>query len=108
MADSIEKETASFNSVYVLIDEPGDLALFSGAQEIDTDKLGEHLQKFSGAIQYSERAPTVGIISNLRRHGKGASLGKIVSTRPGPSSQTDTRKRQREARGQKVGAAKIT
>jgi hypothetical protein len=50
MADSIEKETASFNSVYVLIDEPGNVELFSGAKEIDTDKLGEHLQKFSGAI----------------------------------------------------------
>lgn len=43
-------ETASSNSVYVLIDEPRDLEQFGGPKEIDADKLGEHLQKFSDAI----------------------------------------------------------
>jgi hypothetical protein len=50
MADVTEKETTSFSSVYVLIDEPADVELFSGAKEIDADKLGEHLQNFSGGI----------------------------------------------------------
>jgi hypothetical protein len=45
-----EQEPTSFGSVYVLIDEPRDLEQFGGPKEIDADKLGEHLQKFGGAI----------------------------------------------------------
>jgi hypothetical protein len=50
MSSSIEQKSTSFSSVYVLIDEPADLEQFGGPKEIDADKLGDHLQKFSGAI----------------------------------------------------------
>ena len=38
-------------TIYVLVDDdPVGIARFAGAQEIDADKLGQQLQKFSSAI----------------------------------------------------------
>lgn len=53
MVDTSQKETASSNTLYVLIDEPADIEQFGGPKEIDADKLGEHLQKFSSAISHA-------------------------------------------------------
>ena len=38
------------NSVYVLIDDANDVAQFGGPSEIDADKLGDHLKRFSDGI----------------------------------------------------------
>ncbi|MCU1326135.1 MAG: hypothetical protein JWN34_1505 [Bryobacterales bacterium] len=41
---------ANENTIYVLVDEPTDLAKFGGPKEIDADQLGAQLQKFSDAV----------------------------------------------------------
>ena len=50
MNDSRGPSTEQAQAIYVLVDEPGDVAKFGGPKEIDADKLGEHLSRFSGAI----------------------------------------------------------
>ncbi len=51
MAEETTKTGGSSSStVFVLIDEPGDVEKFGGPKEIDADKLGEQLRKFSDAI----------------------------------------------------------
>lgn len=50
MAKANPKKPSTPATLYVLIDEPGDVEKFGGPKEIDADKLGEQLQKFSDAI----------------------------------------------------------
>lgn len=41
---------AGEETVYVLVDDTGDVSRFGGPKEMDADKLGEHLGKFSRAM----------------------------------------------------------
>ena len=41
---------AGEETVYVLVDDTGDVSRFGGPKEMDADKLGEHLSKFSRAM----------------------------------------------------------
>jgi hypothetical protein len=43
-------KSAESRTLFVLMDEPGDVERFAGPKEIDADKLGEQLQKFGDAI----------------------------------------------------------
>lgn len=45
-----KQAVAAPSTLYVLIDEPGDVERFGGPREIDADKLGDHLQKFTEAV----------------------------------------------------------
>jgi hypothetical protein len=49
MVDEIKTPSAS-NTVFVLIDEPGDVEKFGGPKQIDADKLGEQLKSFTDGI----------------------------------------------------------
>jgi hypothetical protein len=49
MNDTTQKQTSS-DTLYVLIDDAADVEKFGGPKEINADKLGEHLLKFSDAI----------------------------------------------------------
>ena len=46
----VANSQASDETVYVLVDETGDVSKFGGPKEMDADKLGEQLGKFSGAM----------------------------------------------------------
>jgi hypothetical protein len=50
MAEETTDASTSSDTIFVLIDEPGDVEKFGGAKEIDADKLGEQLRRFSDAI----------------------------------------------------------
>jgi hypothetical protein len=50
MAEKTTQDLTSSSTVFVLIDEPGDVEKFGGPKQIDADKLGEQLRAFSDAI----------------------------------------------------------
>jgi len=51
MAKETTDSSASSATIFVLIDEPGDVEKFGGPKEIDADKLGEQLRRFSDGIR---------------------------------------------------------
>lgn len=49
------------NTIFVLLDDPDDVAAFAGPKEIDVDKLGDQLKRFTEAISKAlERCRSVG------------------------------------------------
>lgn len=50
MSESDELDNGKGQVIYVLLDEPSDVAKFGAPKEIDADKLGEHLDRLSSAV----------------------------------------------------------
>jgi len=48
--NSDESALDTGGTIFVLVDDPADVAKYAGPQEIDADQLGAQLQKFSHAI----------------------------------------------------------